>query len=365
MKVLIVIPTLDRSGAEKQFCLLAEGLAERGVEVEVLALTRGGPLRLLLEESGISVTVLGKRYRCDVSLLFRLRACIAERQPDVILSCLFSGNAYTRLALLGRRQRPRVVISERCVDSWKSGWQLKLDRLLREHFDLMIANSQSVADFYGGQGISADRIRVIPNGMPVPPHPHLNREELCETAGIPTDAKLIAFVGRLASQKCLKDLVWGMQMLRFSQPNAYLLLIGDGPQRAELEQFVIETETTSNVRFLGHREDAATLLHLVDQFWLGSEFEGMSNSLMEAMACGKPVIVSDIPANRELVDHGREGWVVNLGDGPAFAQYGQKLFENTDAAAAMGELGRQKIVERFSVDAMVEMYFRMLQNLCE
>lgn len=360
-KLLLIIPTLDRSGAEKQFCLLAVGLLRRGMDLEVVALTRGGSMQAELSAAQIPLTILRKKNRFDLGALRRLRKLILNRKADVILSGLFAGNAASRLATLGLGARtPRIIISERCVDSWKSGWQLRLDKWLRSRTDLLVGNSESVASFYRDQGFPDEKIQVVPNGVTQPPLPTLSKDEFCTAIGLPQDAQLIAYVGRLAPQKRLKDLLWAIQMLRFSQPNAYLLLIGDGPQRDELEFFARDTEAATNVRFLGHREDAGSLLHLMDAFWLGSEFEGMSNSLMEAMACGKPVVVSDIPANRELVEHGVDGWVANLGDPAGFTQYTQRLLDDPALAQQMGEAGAQKMLEKFSVDAMVQRYWDLL-----
>ncbi|WP_417848313.1 glycosyltransferase [Thalassoglobus sp.] len=365
LRLLLIIPTLDRSGAEKQFCLLAEGLSKQGIEVEVVALTRGGPVEAHLTAANVPYSILGKRNRFDLTALRKLRKLIIEREPDVLLSCLFAGNSYARLATIGMgSRRPKILISERCVDSWKSSWQHWLDRRLRSRTDLLIANSQSVSDFYSTGGFPKDRIRVIPNGVISPSQPELTKAEFCEEIGIPAESKLIAFVGRLAPQKRLKDLLWAMQMLRHSRPDAYFLLIGEGPQRSELEYFAQDADAASHSRFLGHRDDAASLLHLIDVFWLASEFEGMSNSLMEAMACGKPVVVSDISPNRELVEHGKEGWIANLGDPAGFTQYTLKLLEDPETAQKIGAAGQQKMESEFSIKQMIDRFHSLIAEVC-
>lgn len=362
-KILLVIPTLDRSGAEKQFCLIAEGLQLRGHQVQLIALTRGGALEAHLQEAAISYTVLNKRLRFDINTLKSLRKIIREFTPDAILSCLFAGNAYARLATIGlKRPRPRILVSERCVDSWKSGWQLTLDRALRSRTDLLIGNSESVAQFYQAKGYSKEKVRVIPNGVAIPATPQLSRSEFCQQVKVPEDARFIAYIGRLAPQKRVQDLLWAMQMLRMTQPNTYLLIIGDGPQRCELEEYARVTEAATHTRFLGHREDAASLLHYSEMFWLASEFEGMSNSLMEAMACGKPVVVSDISPNRELVEHGKDGWLVNLGDAAGYTQYAERLLKNPEEGKSLGEHGAQKMREQFSVEKMIECYAELLET---
>ncbi|TWT47987.1 putative glycosyltransferase EpsD [Thalassoglobus neptunius] len=363
-KVLIVIPTLDRSGAEKQFVSLAIGLKERGDSIEVIALTRSGPYEEDLREAGISVTVLEKKTRFDVAVIWKLRSEIIKRSPDVVLSCLFAANSATRLATTGLgKTRPKVIISERCVDSWKSSWQHWLDRRLQSATDLMIANSESVKNFYAEQGFPKQRIQVIPNGVDTPASPTIPRHEFLKSCDLPEDAQLLMFVGRLAPQKRIKDLLWAVQMLRHSCPNAYFLIIGDGPEREELKLVAKECEAEDQTRFLGAVPNASELLHHADVFWLASEFEGMSNSLMEAMACGKPSVVSDIPPNRELISHGKEGWLVDLGDLAGFAQYTVRLIREPTVAQQLGEAAARKMTEGFRVSQMVDRYSQAIDEL--
>lgn len=362
-KLLIVIPTLDQSGAEKQFALLACRLPADSFQIRVIALSRGGPFAAWLEEHQIPYRILNKRWRLDPMTILKLRQEIRAFQPDAVLSCLFSANSSVRLATIGMSNRPLTVISERCVDSWKSRWQLWLDRRLQPRTDQLVANSNSVKDFYADAGFPMGEISVIPNGVQEPPQPDSSREEFCRQLNLPEHARLIMYVGRLATQKRIKDLIWAIQILRQADERAYLLLIGDGPERDELELYAHDVESLSHIRFLGHRADAGRLLHHCDLFWLASEFEGMSNSLMEAMSCGKPVIVSDIPPNRELVQHGQQGYLVNLGDSVGYSQYSARLFQDEQLASQLGAAGRTRMESEFSIDRMVEQYATLLNTL--
>jgi len=357
-----VIPTLDQSGAEKQFSLLACRLPPNEFQVKVVALNRGGPYEAWLQEHNIPYEILQKRWRLDVSSIRKLRREIQAFRPDVVLSCLFSANTSVRLATLGMKDPPAVLISERCVDSWKSGWQLWLDRKLAPRTTRLIANSQSVADFYGQVGFPRDKITVIPNGIETPARPELSREDFLRKWNLPADARIAMYVGRLAAQKNLKTLIWATQVLRQADPRAYVLLVGDGPLRADLEQYARDVESFSHIRFLGHQDRGGSLLHHCDVFWLASSFEGMSNSVMEAMACGKPVIVSDIPPNRELVTHDAEGYLIDLGDSAGYSQYTGRIFAEPELADRLGQAARSKMEDNFSVDQMLERYAQTIRE---
>lgn len=367
IRVALVIPTLDRSGAEKQLTLLATHLPREEFDLHVIALTRGGPYEVQLQSAGVPVTVLGKRWKLDPFAWWRLRQTLRRLRPDVVHTWLFAANAYGRLASSRSAQpegRPRLVVSERCVDTWKRGWQLRLDRRLITRTDRLVGNSRPVAEFYEALGYPPERVQVIPNAVAPPPAPALSRARLLAELAIPPDAKLVAYNGRLAKQKRVDDLLWATQVLRQADPRTYFLVVGDGPERDRLIHRARQVEAESHVRFLGHRDDAASLLHNVDAFWLASDFEGQSNSLMEAMAAGCPVVATSIPPNRELVSHGVQGFLVDVGDSAGFAQFTRKLFDDPELAARLGNAGRERMARDFSVDRMTAAYATLYRRLC-
>lgn len=360
IKLLLLIPTLDRSGAEKQFSLLATGLSREEFDIQVVCLTRGGPYESLLEDHGIPVTVFHKRLKFDPMAFFRLRSFIKRFQPDVLHTWLFAANAYGRLAA-GIRERPKVIISERCVDSWKQGWQLKLDRKLIPRTHRLIANSESVAEFYRAQGFPSERMVVIPNGVEVS-DVQISQDDknaLLKEWDIPLGSKIVGYVGRLAPQKRGHDLIWSMQLLRQLVRGVYFVIVGDGPDRVELVKLAQHMGCDHLVRFLGHQGDASRLMRAFDVLWLASEFEGQSNSVMEAMANGIPVVASNIPANRELVVDGETGFLVSVGDCPAMSQFTDRILADPDLAHRLGESGRERMRTKFDLKTMIESHRRL------
>ncbi len=364
IRVTLLIPTLDRSGAEKQLTLLATRLPRDEFDVEVVALTRSGPYAAELEQAGVPLTVLGKRRKFDPACLRRLKRHLQQRQLDILHTWLFAANAYGRLAL-PRTNAPKVIVSERCVDSWKAGWQLWLDRKLIPKTDLLVGNSHAVADFYESIGVPRERLAVVRNGIERPPAPQQSREEFCRSLDLPETAKVVGFVGRLAPQKRLKDLLWSFELLTNLEHDVAFVIAGDGPQRRELENFARSIRCLDRVRFLGHREDAASLISHFDVFWLASDFEGQSNSLMEAMAGGVPCVVSDIAANIELITNEQTGIVVPTSDRVAFTKAVDRLLRETDFARGIAEKAAAFCQESLSVERMVGEYSRLYRETLE
>jgi glycosyltransferase involved in cell wall biosynthesis len=361
-RIALMIPTLDRSGAEKQFTLLASGLPRDLFDVHVLLLTRSGPYEKPLRSAGIPITLLGKRFKLDVAAFWRLRSWLKHLKPDIIHTWLFAANAYGRLA---SRVVPaaKLVVSERCVDSWKRGWQLWLDQRLIRRTDRLVGNSQSVVEFYRKLGIPAAKLVCIPNGIDCPPPMVVDRSRLLTELGWPEDSFVAGFIGRLAEQKRVDDLIFSVETLRQTRPRLKLLVVGDGPLRERLERFTRDVGCSEHVRFLGHRDDVDRWLAFMDVFCLASSFEGMSNSLMEAMAASKPVVVSDIPPNRELVIQGETGFLSPVGDRVAYMQFLRLLIDDADLRRRLGNAGRRRMEENFSVAQMVRRYTELYDTL--
>ena len=362
LRVALVIPSLDRGGAEKQLCLLATGLAKHGIEPIVIVLTRDGPMRSILDEAGVSVRVIGKRFRADPTAYYRLRRAIRHASPDVVHTWLFAANAYGRWAARAAKV-PVILASERCVDLWKTPAQFAIDRYLASRTAGITTNSSGVRDFYASHGIDADRFTIIPNGIPPRRTTEISREEVCQRLQVDPSRRLILAVGRLWPQKRYRDLIWSAELLASLRQDITLVIIGDGPQSGELLRLRDSVTHPNHVRFAGQRDDVLTLLPHADIYWIGSEYEGQSNSLIEAMQAGVAVVASDIPGNRDLVENGKSGLLATVGDRADFARKTQTLLEDRDLARRLGEAAKQKIEDNFSVEAMIQSHASLYRRL--
>ncbi len=342
--------------------LLASGLPRDEFEVEVVALTRGGPLAAPLAAAGIPVTVIGKSQRLDPRAMWRLVQLLRARRPALVHTWLFAGNSYGRVAALAAGV-PHLVAAERCVDQWKASHELWLDRRLAQRSDRIVVNSSGIRDFYVAAGLPAEKFTLIPNGvLPAVPST-LGRGQLLNELGLPASARLIGAVCRLWPQKRVKDLIWATDLLKVVRDDVHLLVIGDGPERSALERYRRQVRIEDKVHFLGHRADVPALLPHFDLLWLASGYEGLPNVILEAMVAGVPVVASDIPGNRDLVVPGQTGWLAPVGDRAELARGAQRVLNDRALARQWGEAGRSRALAEFSVAAMVSRHTQLYREL--
>ncbi len=361
-RILHIVPSLQRAGAEKQLVLLARQLAKQGYEIRVCAMVCGGPLVDELQDAGIQVEVLGQRFKADPLAWFRLFRLIKRWQPHLVHTWMFPANAYGRHAARWAGA-PRLIASHRCVDLRQAAWQFAVDRHLAGVTDRIVVNAPGVAQFHADHGINRQRLQVIPNGVPAARPSRLSRDELLAMLGLEPSVRLIGAVGRLWPQKRVKDLIWASELLHLVQPNARLLVFGDGPLRRRLERFRSQVEADGHVLLLGHREDVADFLPHLEILWHASEYEGMPNAVMEAMAAGLPVVASDVSGNRDLVVPDVTGYLFPLGDRAELVHYTDRLLADAALRDRLGKAGQQRVADEFSVAAMVDQYLDLYQEI--
>lgn len=362
LNVLQLIPTLDRSGAEKQMVLLARGLPRDRFRVEVAALTRLGPLEADLRAAGIPVTFIGKRHKLDPLAFGRLVRFLRTRQFDVVQTWIFAANVYGRLAARWARV-PIVVTAEMAVDLWKGRAPLAIDRTLARITDRVVGNSKAVLDFYRRAGIPDERLTCIPSGIADEEPPPVNPCEVRASLGLPAAGPIALFAGRLAPQKGVKDLLAALDLLQHVRPQLHTLIVGDGPLRGSLEELATAFELQGRVHFLGHSDDVPRLLAASDLLVLPSLYEGLPNVVLEAMRFRKPVVATAAPGTTEVVAHDQTGLLVPIHAPTELARAIRAVIDDPALARRLGQAGRKRVEDEFRVETMVERFAVLYEEL--
>ena len=340
-RILHLIPTLEGGGAERQLALLANAQMRSGHEVHIGLVRLGTHSRGL--DPAVAVHQADARSHHDPRLVAWAARLLRRLRPDVVQTWLPMMDVVGGVA--ARFTGTPWLISERSsASAYAPGWKHRLRGALARGADAIVANSRGGEAYWRGVAPQAPR-RVIGNAVP------LERIRAAQPAETPD--RTVMFVGRLSAEKRLSVLLRG-----FAAANGTvlgpLLLCGEGPERPALEQLVAELGLGERVRFLGFRPDVWALLQAAAVVVNPSAFEGCPNVVLEAMAAGRPLVVSDIPAHRELLDE-QAAWLVDPEDPAALSTaLGEALADPAEAARRSAEATRR--VEAFTVSRIVEQY---------
>jgi glycosyltransferase involved in cell wall biosynthesis len=362
LNVLQLIPTLDRSGAEKQMVMLAKGLPRDRFRVEVATLTRHGAFEAELRAAGIAPTAICKRFKIDPLALARLVSFLRIRKFDVVQTWIFAANTYGRLAarLAGV---PVVVVAEMAVDLWKGRSERFVDRQLGTWCDRLVGNSHAVVDFYRKLGVPDDRLTMIYSGCGDEEPPVVDRGAIRAELGFETEAPLILFAGRLAEQKRVDDLLKAIDLLQHVQPDLRTVIVGEGPLRDRLEETAQAFHLDGQVRFLGHRNDVPRLMAAADVVVLPSAYEGLPNVALEAMRFRKPVVATTAPGTTEVVVDNETGILVPVGNVMLLARAIRDLVRDPVLSNRLGEGGRSRVEGHFRADTMIAQFAELYESL--
>lgn len=373
MRVLHVINGLGTGGAERSLAELLPRLAADGIDGVVACLHRraeGVQDRLIA--SGVDVRfVRGRRLPGRVAALRRV---IAEVRPDVVHTTIIDADILGRLAAW-RTGAPVVTSlvnvsygSERRRDPAIRAWRLTGVRLLdgwtaRHLTRGFIAISDAVADAsVRDLAIDRDRVRIVPRGR----DPRRFDGVAPATLDLPPGAEVLLHVGRQEYQKGIDVLLEAFRIVRASRPGVVLVQAGrTGAASGVIAQGIAERRLEDAVRLVGHRDDVPALLAAADVFVFPSRFEGLGGSLIEALASGTPIVASDLPAVREVVDDGSTGDLVDPGDPDALARAVLALLDDPERRAAYARRGRAVFDARFTIDAVAARFGAALRELSD
>ncbi len=356
LRVLHVSTTIQRGGAENHLFDLVRHQRDAGMQVAV-AYLRGE-----CRDLGVPVHDLALRYYGQLKPCWKLRKLIRAFAPTLVHAHMPPAELYCRLALLGvnRRRLPLLITKHNEEPFFRGPGQKLLGRWVARRATAVIAISGAVKRYMSGPtlGIPAERLQTIHYGVNATPFCEAKRESglaLRRQWGIPDDAFLIGFVGRLVPQKSIDTLLRGFALLRehqkSGQTDAWLTIVGVGELESSLRQQARELGIADRVIFAGFYDDMPRVMRAFDAFALTSIYEGFGLVLAEAMATGLPVVATKVGAMPEVVTDGETGFLVAPRSAEQLALALANLHDPV-LRAQLGSAGQRRVLREFTLERM-------------
>jgi sugar transferase (PEP-CTERM/EpsH1 system associated) len=354
IRVMHVLYRLQEGGTEYGVIKLVNGLDPALVSSSICSTTPATAVKSLLRP-GVSLYECTRRDGNDPLLVWQLFRLFRRVRPDVVHThawgTLCEGLIAARLA-----QVPVVIHGEHGTLQLKPR-QARAQRWAWRRAGHLLSVSSRLADRMAERvGIPRDQVTVIRNGVDLSRFVPVDRHEARRAIGLPPDTLVFGAVGRLVPVKNHALLLDAAAELASGGVACSIVIAGDGPLRGSLEDRVNALGLSDRVRLLGHRSDVEQVFAALDVFVLPSRSEGMSNTILEAMASGLPVVATNVGGADELVINGETGLLVPEGSAPALATALRTLATDATRRRAMGRAGRLRIERQFSLTTMIREY---------
>jgi glycosyltransferase involved in cell wall biosynthesis len=350
IRVMYILTELAPGGAERCVANLATGLDRRRFEASVVGL-RGGPMADELRAAGVRCESLDLYCRCDASALARLVRRMRRFRPDIVHTHLFHADLAGRFAAAWVGSA-KLIHTVHVAEQRPRRAQFLWARWARGACDRIVCVSEAVRDHHRRRsGLPAGDYRVIRNGIDVDRYGRDDdaRRRLRRQWGVKPGERVGCFVGRLDRQKGVDVLAEALVRLGSDAPIGRWMIAGEGPERAWLSDRVDRAGLADRVRLLGRVDNVPELLSACDIFALPSRWEGLPLAAMEAMAAGLAVVVSDGPGLTEVVQDGRTGLVVPVGDVASLARALRSLAEDAALRSRLATEATRDARRRFGL----------------
>jgi len=356
-----VLHRLERAGAEVLAAGLARQLADR-FDFVFFCLDGLGPLAEELKKDGFVVEALDRRPGIDLSLGRALRRHRRRHHVSLIHAHQYTPFFYSALSrgrIPGRRSTP-ILFTEhgRHYPDHRSTRRVLANKLLLAGRDRVTAVGRFVSEaLVQNEGIAPKRIDVIYNGITPGPEPtDTDRADARAQLGIDATRPVAIQIARFHTVKDHGSALRAWAEVCKAVPDALLVLIGEGDERAAMQALASELGLGESVLFAGERANARTLIPAADLCMLTSLSEGVSVTLLEAMAGCKPVVATDVGGNSEVVVHEETGLLAPRSDPDALAKHITTLLRDRALADTYGKAGRQRLLSRFTAERMHDAY---------
>jgi len=367
IKILYFIGSLRLGGAEKQVVELALGLDKSRYDVGICCIGLGGPMVEEVRKAGVDVHIFeaslqyGKYHPFSyfhlLKSLWQIYRHVKKSKPDIIHGYLFT--AYLVGILCGRWAGvPILVSSRRSLGYFKDDklWRQKLENYVNKKTDAILANAKAVwDDVIQREKHCEGKIRLIYNGVDLAKyHPGRGEPGIRAKWGVRENDLVVGVVANLIYYKGHLEILEAAAILKKDFPHVKFVFVGrDGGMQKQIEEKRSALELQNNVILAGTREDVDRLIPAFDILLLASHEEGFSNVLLEGMACGKPIVATNVGGNPESVKDGETGYIIPPRNPGMMAEALKKLLTEPDLRKKFGDAGRRRMEQYFSKEKLI------------
>jgi L-malate glycosyltransferase len=362
VKVGLVVHVMQMAGAER---LVVETIRRLGSRIHptVFCLDDEGPLGAELVRDGIDLVVLGRSPGLDLRVAWQLADEIRRRQIHVVHAHQYTPFFYAALAKLRAGGRFRLILTEHgrhYPDLVSARRRLGNRLLLARLADRITAVCAFSVDALATKdGFPRHRIEVVPNGIDLADYDRV----LPAADGLPNGRRFITTIARFHPVKDHATLIRAFAKMATRFADVDLLLAGDGPLKHDLAGLATTLKVTDRVRFLGVRRDVPELLNASTIFALTSVSEAASLTVLEAMAAARPIVLTDVGGNPELVRHEVDGLLAPRGDVNRIADALARLLADPALAARLSASAALRVRQQFLLDHTIDRYYEIYRAL--
>ena len=368
IKLLQILTNFHIGGTERQVANLALGIDSSHFDLHLACLWHSGELLAELEalRAPRPEFRIGRLYSPKTLWQgFRLARYVRRNLIQIVHSFGFYPNVFT-VPVARLAGASIVVASIRDTGDLLTPMQRRLEKIVCRWADCVLVNAEAIRRNLIEQGYDPTNIVVIRNGITPPKSAGRERGAvLRQELGLPPAARLVAVFSRLNRMKGVEYFLDAARIVAGSYPDVRFLVAGDGGSKQELEELAARLGLGERIVFAGFRSDVPDLLSEVSISVLPSLSEGTSNTLLESMAAGIPVIATRVGGNPEVVEDGVSGLLVPPRDSAALAAATVRLLEDGALALRVGQAGRQRVADLFSIDGSVHATERLYERLVE
>ncbi|MGE5238959.1 MAG: glycosyltransferase [Chloroflexota bacterium] len=374
VRILHVVPKLSvGGGVATQLLSVIKRYDRSRIIPYVCSLRESSAVGRELERLGVTVVSLNRDFKrgFDWTAVRDLYLLMKQHRFSIVRTHEYRANLHGRCAAL-LATVPCIVASVHTMylsEHHDYDRETKLNRritnkLLGSLTDRVVAVSETVREqVIHYDGLAKDKVTVIYNGIETDRFIHASGEQVRKEFGITRGAPVVGYLGRLNETKGTDDLVKAFAKITPMFPDAVLLIVGDGPLRDDLESAARVLGISDRVIFAGLRLDKENILAAMDIFAFPSLTEGHPNALVEAMAAGKPIVATDIPPVREILDGRGDALLVPVKNPDEIAMSLEVLLRDREISETLGQTAQRKALSRFGIDNTVSRHLALYADI--